>query len=361
MAGSIVTKPESTQGASGIKLYINFALDTIRVAEPKKRGASHLDEGTLDGLRAYFVKETGFSAARIAGYSKDELEVAITLAGKSSLTLIRTTPNTSLGMPLSPPSHKKLKTEHDDKIIFRCAQATRKQRIVNLTHPADALLLLGATKASSDIYDSDAESLDGDIAPSTTSKPELFRNIQWGPAASDYTNDADFPVEPSFDQFVPGRWERLADGSLKDQKHKLLVRLTSKDGDKMIFKNPPPKDWNDQKAITALNKRVSQQIRRNTSVRFRLEVESYVREERVWINDKLVNGKPVHGWKAFVTEFNAAFAGKMLEGCEAPRPMRTHSSLTKEIERFGKEFYTQGKVPKIQSKGGKKGKSKEEA
>ncbi|KAF2449190.1 hypothetical protein P171DRAFT_516947 [Karstenula rhodostoma CBS 690.94] len=343
MAGSIATKPESIQGASGIKLRINFKLNTIRVTKPKKRNASSLDDEALDGLRAHFRKETGFSAARIAGYSKEELEVAITLAA----------------MPFGPPANKKLKSEHDDVIILKSTQATRKQRIVNHTHPAEALLILGATKAGSDIYDSDAESLDGDIAASTTSKPELFRNIQWGPAASDTSNDADFPTEPSFDQFVPGRWERLADGSLKDQKHKLLVRLTAKDGRKMIFKNPPPKDWNNQKAITALNKRVSQQIRRNTSVRFRLEVESYVREERVWINDHLVNGKPENGWKVFVAEFNAAFAGKMLEGCEAVRPVRTHSSLTKEIERFGKGFYAKGKVPEIQSKGGKKVKSKE--
>ncbi|KAL5397383.1 hypothetical protein PMIN02_002366 [Paraphaeosphaeria minitans] len=263
-------------------------------------------------------------------------------------------------MRFSPPSHKKLKLEHNNGNILKSTQTTRKQRIVDPTHAADALLILGAIKAGSDIYDSDAESLDGDAPSSTTTKPELFRNIQWGPAASDYSNDADFPTEPSFDQFVPGRWERLADGALKDQKHKLLVRLTSKDGRKTIFKNPPPKNWNDQKAITALNKRVSQQIRRNTEVRFRLEVEPYVREERVWIRDNLVQAKPVNGWKAFVEAFNEKFAGEMLEGCEQPRPERTHSSLTKEIDRFGKEFYAKGEVPEIQSKGGKKCKSKEQ-
>jgi hypothetical protein len=263
-------------------------------------------------------------------------------------------------MPFGPPSCKKLKVEIDDGIILKSTHATRKQRIVDPTHPADALLILGAPKASSDIYDSDEESLAGDIAPSTTSKAELFRNVQWGPAASDTSNDADFPTEPSFDQFVPGRWERLADGTLRDQKNKLLVRLTSKDGRKLIFKNPPPKDWNDQKAITCLNKRVSQQIRRNTAVRFRLEVESYVHEERVWINDYLTNGKPADGWKTFVAAFNAKFAGKALEGCEGPRPARTHSSLTKEVERFGKEYYAKGKVPQIQSKGGKKGKGEED-
>ncbi|KAK7186403.1 hypothetical protein DPSP01_013118 [Paraphaeosphaeria sporulosa] len=337
MAGSIVTKPEFVQGASGIKLHINFVRNTIWVTGARKRDASHLDADTLDRLRAHLVKETGLSAARIANYSKEELEAAISLAG----------------MPFSPPSHKKLKLGHNNGIILKSALAARKQRIVDPKLAADALLILGATKASSDVYDSDADSLDGDAPSSTTTKPELFRNIQWGSAASDYSNDADFPTEPSFDQFVPGRWERLADGTLKDQKHKLLVRLTSKDGRKMIFKNPPPKDWNDQKAITALNKRVSQQIRRNTEVRFRLEVEPYVREERAWICDHLLQGKPANGWKAFVEAFNAQFVGKVLVGCEQPRPERTHSSLTKEIERFGKEFYGKGKVPEIQSKCGR--------
>lgn len=266
--------------------------------------------------------------------------------------------NTCIGFGVNSSSHKKLKLEHDDTII-KSTQATRKQRIVDHTDPADMLLILGAPKAGSDIYDSDDESLDGDVPASTTTKPDLFRNIKWGPAATDLSDNAAFPTEPTFEQFVPGRWERLADGTLHDQKHKLLVRLTSKDGRKLIFKNPPPKDWHDQKAITALNKRVSQQIRRNTEVRFRPEVEPYVREERAWIRDNLVQGKPANGWKAFVDKFNTQFAGKMLEGYEQPRQERTHSSLTKEVERFGKKFYAKGKVPEISSKGGKKGKSKE--
>lgn len=243
-----------------------------------------------------------------------------------------------------------------DGIMLRSNHSTRKQRIVDPTHPSDALLIRDATKAGTDIYDSDTESLPGDVGAGVTSKPELFRNVQWGPAASDTSQNADFPTEPEFDQFVPGRWERLADGTLKDQKHKLLVRLTTKDGRKVIFRNPPPKDWNNQKAITCLNKRISQQIRRNTSVRFRQEVEPYIHEERVWINENLVNGKPADGWKAFVADFNDVFAGKILDGCDAPRPMRTHSSLTKEVERFGKEFYAKGKVPEMKS-AGKKGKA----
>ncbi|KAF1967701.1 hypothetical protein BU23DRAFT_404028, partial [Bimuria novae-zelandiae CBS 107.79] len=235
--------------------------------------------------------------------------------------------------------------DSDDIIILKSTSATRKQRTVDPNDPADAHLILLAVKASSDIYDSDAEDLPGDCSKQLTSKPELFRNVRWGPAATDMSNEADFPTEPEFSQFVPGRWERLAEGSVRDQKHKLLIKMTSKDGRKLIFKNPPPKDWTDQKALTCLNKRISQQIRRNTDVRFREEVEPYLREERVWINEHLVSGKPGNGWKAFVAEFNVAFAGKVLEGAAAPRPLRTHSSLTKEIERFGKDFYSKGLVP----------------
>lgn len=233
----------------------------------------------------------------------------------------------------------------EDFTIIKTMQSTRKQRIVDPNNLADAVLISRATKAGSDIYDSDAEDLPGPAVKGKSAQPDLFRNIPWGPAADDYSSDTDFPTEPEFHQFVRGRWERMEDGSLRDQKYKLLVKLTSKDGRKLIFKNPPPKDWNDQKATTMLNKRISQQIRRNTDVRFRGEVEPYIHEERVWINDHLVNGKPANGWKEFVAEFNEEFEGSMVEGCKEPRSARTHSSLTKEIERFGNEFYKLGKVP----------------
>jgi hypothetical protein len=120
--------------------------------------------------------------------------------------------------------------------------------------------------------------------------------------------------------------------------------------------NPPPRDWNNQEAITALNKRTVQQIRRNTSIRFREVVEPYVKEEREWILSHLTDGKPTSGWKRFVDEFNREFESKVLTPGGVRRPERSHSSLTKEVERFGK-MYSKGVVPKttLQAVGRKKG------
>lgn len=129
---------------------------------------------------------------------------------------------------------------------------------------------------------------------------------------------------------------------MADQKAKLIVKLTDKVGNKRIFTNPPPRDWNSQEAMSSLNKRTVQQIRRNTNVRFREVVLPYVSDERRWI---LANGKPTKGWKSFVEDFNMEFEGKKLVGVEGVRPGRTHSSLTKEVDRFG-GFYSKGQVPK---------------
>ena len=160
-------------------------------------------------------------------------------------------------------------------------------------------------------------------------------------------------------QFVPGRYELLPSGVASDQKCKLIIKLTDKQHRQRIFLNPPPRDWNNQEAITALNKRTVQQIRRNTSVRFREVVEPYVEAEREWILAHLTDGKPTGGWKRFVEEFNRAFGARVLEVGGAKRPERSHSSLTKEVERFGK-MYTKGVVPKtaVQAKSGKKAKGK---
>jgi hypothetical protein len=86
-------------------------------------------------------------------------------------------------------------------------------------------------------------------------------------------------------------------------------------------------------------------------------VEPYVREEREWILAHLTDGKPTNGWKKFVDAFNREFEGKTLAGCQVARPERSHSSLTKEVERFG-AMYTKGIVPKTvsQVKGTKRGK-----
>lgn len=150
-------------------------------------------------------------------------------------------------------------------------------------------------------------------------------------------------------QFVPGRFERLPNNTAYDQKHKLIVRLTDTQHRQRIFTNPPPLDWNNQEAITALNKRTVQQIRRNTSVRFREVVEPYVELERQWILAHLTDGKPTSGWKSFVDGFNKEFEGKLVPGAKGERPKRSHSSLTKEVERFG-SLYAKGKVPRLGGK-----------
>ena len=55
--------------------------------------------------------------------------------------------------------------------------------------------------------------------------------------------------------------------------------------------------------------------------------------------------------------FNREFEGNGVAGVEGVRPKRSHSSLTKEVERFG-GIYRKGEVPRV---GGRKvGKGKEE-
>ncbi|KAL6712298.1 hypothetical protein ACN47E_000175 [Coniothyrium glycines] len=219
----------------------------------------------------------------------------------------------------------------------------RTRRILDPKNPTHAALIARAPKIGPEVYDSDASESPGDVKE--TSKPHLFRNVKWGAHALDYSNDADFAREPEFTQFVPGRFELQPDGSVSDQKAKLVIKLTDKHGRKRIFANPPPRDWHNQEAITALNKRTVQQIRRNTNVRFREVVHAYVPEERKWILAHLTAGKPTMGWKAFVEGFNARFEGKVVGGAKGARPHRSHSSLTKEVERFGPQFYARGLVP----------------
>lgn len=223
----------------------------------------------------------------------------------------------------------------------------RNARILDPAKPEHATLIANAPKAGSEYYDSDADDVAGDVKD--TSKPHLFRNVVWGSHATDMTS-SDFPTEPEFTQFVPGRFELLPDGTVSDQKAKLIVKLTDKNGRKHIFTNPPPRDWHNQEAITALNKRTVQQIRRNTNVRFREVVQAYVAEERKFILANLTAGKPTNGWKAFVDAFNAQFEGEVLQGVSGSRPYRSHSSLTKEVERFGAKYYAKGLVPMVAAK-----------
>jgi hypothetical protein len=232
----------------------------------------------------------------------------------------------------------------EDDFILMQPSMKRKDCIVDPNNAADAALIAAATKAGADIYDSDAEDLPNTELKGTKQKT-LFRNVNWGAAASDYRDAAAFPVNPVFTQFVPGRWERQPDGTVVDQKHKLLVKLTDQKGKQRIFKNPPPADWANQAAITALNKRTVQQIRRTTMVRFRKEVVPYVQEERRWILAHLKDGKPETSWVDLVAAFNKQFQGVVVAGSEQPRPARSHSSLSKEVERFGAKFYSKGLVP----------------
>ncbi|KAF2025792.1 hypothetical protein EK21DRAFT_32519, partial [Setomelanomma holmii] len=224
----------------------------------------------------------------------------------------------------------------------------RSDRMLNTKNPEHAQLVANATKVGSEYYDSDADDIPGDIKG--IKKSHLFRNVAWGSYATDTTNNDDFPTLPEFTQFIPGRFELLPDGTVADQKAKLVIKLTDEHGKKRIFTNPPPRDWNNQEALTALNKRTVQQIRRCTKVRFREPVEAYLDVERRWILANLKDGKPKDGWKAFVKAFNDRFEGKVVQGSKALRQARSHSSLTKEVERFGKDFYAKGLVPVVSKK-----------
>lgn len=248
--------------------------------------------------------------------------------------------------PISPsPSPSELESENESLQQPVLAQTTvkRSERILDATNPEHAQLIAAATKIGTEYYDSDADDLPGPVKGII--KSHLFRNVTWGVYATDMSNNKEFPTSPTFRQFVPGRFERLADGSAADQKAKLVVKLTDSNGKKHIYANPPPHDWNNQEAISALNKRTFQQIRRNTAVRFRARVPEYIAIERQWILANLTAGKPTHGWKRLVADFNKQVGGKLVSGSTVPRPSRTQSSLSKEIGRFGAEFYGKGLVP----------------
>lgn len=235
-------------------------------------------------------------------------------------------------------------TGSDEELELWLPKMKRSKRIVNPNDPDDAALIAEAIeegkKAGEEIYDSDAEEAKDELT--NMRKPQLFRNVVWGNAAYDTDGD-DFEMS-RFIQFVPGRWERMPDGTVEDQKRKLCINLIDHKGVRRIFKNPPPKDWSNQEALTILNKRIVQQIRRNTNVRFRANVTPYTQDERGWILANLnKEGKPRKGWKRFVAEFNDNFSGKNVDGKD--RPERSHSSLTKEVERFSEQYYKQGKIP----------------
>ncbi|KAF1937385.1 hypothetical protein EJ02DRAFT_356974 [Clathrospora elynae] len=298
---------------------------------------------------------------QLVTHPEDDTDSEIELLPSKSLTK-------KFARPASKPNMKLIVAHHADDSMFDAGDEEdsdneqpkfslvtpamkRNQRILDPSKPEHAALIASATKVGTEYYDSDAQDVPGDVKD--TSKPDLFRNVAWGSYATSYDNEAEFVKEPEFTQFVPGRFELLPDGTLRDQKSKLIIKLLDKAGRKRIFANPPPRDWASQEAITALNKRTVQQIRRNTNVRFREVVRAYVPEERRWILENLSSGKPTQGWKTFVEDFNKRFEGMKIAGAIGTRPYRSHSSLTKEVERFGADFYVKGLMPVTARKGKK--------
>jgi hypothetical protein len=285
----------------------------------------------------------------------------------SDIELFPTKPRKSSKLKLSCPdtvgssfiveSDSKLDSDSNNESVQQPLPAQpsmkRSERILDAKKSEHAKLIASATKVGVDYYDSDADDLPGPNKGIT--KPHLFRNVAWGAHAKDMSNDADFPTYPSFFQFVPGRFERLADGTASDQKAKLIVKLTDHKGKKHIYTNPPPRDWNNQEAISVLNKRTVQQIRRTTEIKFRARVPEYIDAERQWLLANLTAGKPINGWKRLVSDFNDKFAGKLVQGGSGPRPARTQSSLSKEVGRFVDKYYGKGLVP-VLAKNVKKGK-----
>lgn len=222
----------------------------------------------------------------------------------------------------------------------------RKDRILHPDkNPRDAALIAAAPRDGPEIYDDDATPLPGKVGHNI-SNPEWYENVRFSLACYDTETEPFVESYHTYTPFVPGRFERMADGTVRDQKHKLIVRvIDSKTGNRMIFRNPPPKDWNHQEAITATNKRIAQQYRRNSNIRFRRVMTPYCKQEREWILTQLgKDGKPRKGWTTFCTEFNEQFEGKIIADIAEPRQARTASSLTKEVERFAAD-YKAGRVP----------------
>jgi hypothetical protein len=318
---------------SGFKLKINFkkGYEHIAVVNVDPRDSeSDFTDSDIENIinRKRTVAEV---ASDDSDFTDSEIDINPVPRKKKALPRKKKTTTPALSPP--PPANE---------IVLVQPTMKRKDRIVDPRKPEDAALVAAATKAGTDIYDSDADLPNAELKG--VKKRDLFRNVAWGPAARDFADDGSFPVNPEFTQFVPGRWERLLDGSVADQKRKLLVKLTDKNGEKRIFANPPPTDWANQEAITILNKRTVQQIRRNTETRFREVVVPYVLEERRWIAANLQHGKPAGTWDRFVTAFNGQFEGRVVAGSSEPRPARTMSSLCKEVERFG-AHYGKGLVP----------------
>jgi hypothetical protein len=320
----------------------------------RKRAASHLvshpEDDTDSEIELFPTKPRKWQKVnRLEGDEHDGGSGSNNSGSSHSLSFRSFSRSPALPVSSSPsPSEPDSDNESVQQPTVAQTNLRRSERILDGNNPEHAQLIAAATKVGVKYYDSDADDLPGPIKG--INKSHLFRNVAWGAYAKDKSNDADFPTSPSFRQFVPGRFERLANGSAADQKAKLIVKLTDGNGKKHIYANPPPRDWNNQEAISALNKRTVQQIRRTTTVQFRARVPEYIAIERQWLLANLTAGRPTHGWKRLVTDFNKQFAGKLTPGITVPRPLRTQSSLSKEISRFGAEFYAKGLVPVLAKK-----------
>jgi hypothetical protein len=208
--------------------------------------------------------------------------------------------------------------------------------------PADvnnAKLIATTSRARADHYDSDADGL-----PVMKNPKDLFRDVRWRDHTTEKSNDDDFPASLAFRAFIPGRFERLANGTAFDLKRKLIVKLTDIKGNKCIYANLPPRDWINQDAIAALNKKMLQLIRRNTAFKLRARVVDYVGVERALIPAHLNNGKPAHGWKRCADDFDKQFAGKVVPCAERLRPARSQGSLSEEVS-GRKEFDGKSVIP----------------
>jgi hypothetical protein len=220
----------------------------------------------------------------------------------------------------------------------------RSQRILKPDDADHNYFIARATRAGNDYYDEDAiKDLPGLVEG--IDKPELFRNVAWGPYAKDTSNDAEFPTSPTFIPFVRGRIARRKDGSVYDQKQNLVVKFVDKDGNRRILTSPPPHDWNNEEALSILTTNIYAQIRLFSGVGLYVTGKNYIAAEQEWILANLTDGMPPSGWTNFMIDFNEQFAGEIVPGCRDARPFRTQASLMGHVDSYKEKSYCKGLVP----------------
>jgi hypothetical protein len=85
-------------------------------------------------------------------------------------------------------------TTSGSKFVLSSSVLKRSERILDPANSEHAKLIAAAPKAGPEYYDSDLDDLPGNVKE--TNKPHLFRNVKWGSLATDYSNPADFIMEP---------------------------------------------------------------------------------------------------------------------------------------------------------------------